>query len=321
MTTALITGITGQDGGYLAERLLAQGCTVHGVLRPGEVPPEWLPNEVIRHQAEVVDGLAPVLGQVQPDEVYNLAGVSSVALSWEQSVLTAQVNGVAVVNLLEQCWRLQQRLGRPVRMLQAGSAELFAGATASPQSETTPLSPTSPYGAAKAFAHHAVHVWRGRGLPAVNALLYNHESPRRPPTFVTRKITTTVAAIARGTATELVLGNLDTRRDWGWAPDYVDAMVRALRAEPSDWVVATGRAHSVRDFVAAAFAHAGIADWEPLVRFDASFTRPADAVELVGDSSRLRDQLGWAPSVTFEELVGRMVEFDLTEAARTHAER
>ena len=170
----------------------------------------------------------------------------------------------------------------------------------------------NPYGAAKAYAHLAVGVYRGRGLHATSAILYNHESPRRPEQFVTRKITRTVAAIARGEADRLTLGNTDARRDWGWAPDYVDAMVRACRAEAADdYVVATGEGHTVRDFVAAAFARAGIDDWEPLVHTDPALVRPADAADLTGDATRARDRLGWAPTVGFEELVGRMVDSDL----------
>jgi GDPmannose 4,6-dehydratase len=315
--TALVTGLTGQDGGYLAEQLAAEGTVVHGLVRPGENLPEHLAalgDAVVVHEGELSDAdrLAEVLRAAGPDEVYNLAGVSSVALSWQEPVLTAQVNGLAVAALLEQLMQHRNRTGQDVRFVQASSAEIFAGTTTSPQDESTPLSPRSPYGASKAYAHHLVQVYRGRGLHAVNAVLYNHESPRRPVTFVTRKITSTVAAIARGEAQELVLGNLDARRDWGWAPDYVDALVRGARHDiADDIVVATGEAHSVREFVAAAMARAGIDDCEQLVRSDPAFTRPADAVELIGDATRARERLGWAPTVGFEELVGRMVECDL----------
>jgi len=196
--------------------------------------------------------------------------------------------------------------------VQASSAEIFGDAEMAPQDETTPVRPNSPYGASKAFAHQLVGVYRGRGLHAVSAILYNHESPRRPPTFVTRKIARAAARIARGLEQELVLGNLDARRDWGWAPDYVDAMVRAARhSEASDYVVATGEAHSVRDFVAAAFARAGVEDWESRVRVDQSFVRPSDTALQVGNAARAHGVLGWAPTVDFEELVGRMVDTDL----------
>jgi GDPmannose 4,6-dehydratase len=207
--------------------------------------------------------------------------------------------------------RLQGRRGREVRVLQASSAEIFGEPERWPQDERTPIRPVSPYGAAKAFAHHVARVERSRGLFAATTILYNHESPRRPPTFVTRKITRAVAVMAAGHVTRLPLGNLGARRDWGWAPDYVDAMVRAIRHEvPDDYVVATGRAHSVREFVDAAFRHAGVSGWEDLVDVDTDLLRPADPELLVGDATRARDRLGWSPTVSFEEIVSRMVDAD-----------
>jgi GDPmannose 4,6-dehydratase len=310
---ALVTGITGQDGGYLAEQLLAGGTAVHGLVRRGEDPPAHLAGCTL-HEVDVLDGaaLTAAVRDVAPDEVYNLVGLTSVAQSWRDPVLAAELNGVVVARLLDALWSLQEDTGRRVRLLQASSAEIFAGATSAPQDEGTPLSPRSPYGASKAFAHSLVQVFRGRGLHAVNAILYNHESPRRPATFVTRKITSTAAAIAAGTASELVLGNLDARRDWGWAPEYVDAMVRALRHdEPDDYVVATGTAHTVAEFVEAAFSRAGVPDWERYVRVDPEFVRPVDAVELAGRADKAREVLGWSPRVGFAELVGRMVDADL----------
>ena len=224
-------------------------------------------------------------------------------------MLTARVSGLAAVVLLDAARRLQERRGREVRVLQPSSAEIFGEPTTSPQHEGTPIHPVSPYGAAKALAHHAAGLERTRSLFTASVILYNHESPRRPPTFVTRKITSTVAAIAAGRADRLTLGNLDARRDWGWAPDYVDAMVRAIRHdEPGDYVIATGEAHSVRDFVSAAFRHTGIDDWEGLVEVDPRFFRPADPSVLVGDASRARTRLGWAPTVTFDGLVAAMVD-------------
>ena len=319
MRTALITGITGQDGGYLAERLLADGVAVHGLVRPAESLPAPLvgvADRVTLHQLDLTDtvGLGRVLQDSVPDEVYNLAGISSVALSWEQPALTAEVNGTFVALLLQRLWEEQERRGEQIAFVQASSAEVFGHATVAPQDEATPMSPRSPYGASKAFAHHLVQVFRARGMHASNAILYNHESPRRPTSFVTRKITSTVAAIAEGRATGLVLGNLDARRDWGWAPEYVDAMVRlAGHGEGADVVVATGISHTVADFVAAAFARVGIQDWQGLVTTDPAFVRPVDAVELVGNPARARELLGWEPAVGFQELVGRMVDADLSD--------
>ena len=321
MSVALITGITGQDGGYLAERLLADGCTVHGLIHDGDPGVADLLGRcpsVQLHTGDLTDdaSLATVVAASEPDEVYNLAGISSVAFSWERPVLTADVTALGAARLLEQVWQLQERRGRPVRFVQASSAEIFGDAEVAPQDETTPLRPNSPYGASKAFAHQLVGVYRGRGLHAVSAILYNHESPRRPPTFVTRKITRAAARISQGLEQELVLGNLDARRDWGWAPDYVEAMVLAARhATAGDYVVATGQAHSVREFVVAAFDRAGVEDWESRVRVDQAFVRPSDAALQVGDSSKARRELGWRPSVDFAELVGRMVDADLKAAA------
>ncbi len=315
--SALLTGITGQDGGYLAEHLLAEGCAVHGLVHEGDAGVADLLRRcpsVVLHQGNLADeaSLAAVVAAVEPDEVYNLAGISSVAFSWEQPVVTADVTALGVARLLEQVWQLQERSGKPVRFVQASSAEIFGDAEVAPQDEDTPLRPNSPYGASKAFAHQLVGVYRGRGLHAVSAILYNHESPRRPPTFVTRKITRSAARISRGLEHELVLGNLEARRDWGWAPDYVDAMVRAARHHvAADYVVATGQAHSVRDFVAAAFARAGVDDWAGRVRVDDALVRPADAALQVGNAARAHRELGWQPTVRFEELVGRMVDADL----------
>jgi GDPmannose 4,6-dehydratase len=262
-----------------------------------------------------------VVRAAAPDLVVNLGGISSVAYSWDQPVLTGDVSGLGAGRLLELAWQHQERSGRRVSVVQASSAEIFGDPANSPQDESTPIRPASPYGAAKAYAHALVGVYRARGLAASSLVLYNHESPRRPPSFVTRKITQAAARISAGLETTLVLGNLDARRDWGWAPDYVDAMVRALRApDADDYVIATGQAHAVRDFVAAAFARAGVPEWERHVEVDQRFVRPADAALLVGDASKARRQLGWAPTVTFDELVGRMVEHDVTEVAETPSE-
>jgi len=309
---AFVTGISGQDGRYLAEQLLAEGTEVHALAHELEPLPDLPGVELHRGDLTAIEQVRALLVELAPDEIYNLAALSSVARSWDEPDLTARVNGLAAAGLLESALQVQDKLGRPVRLVQASSAEIFGQPDRSPQDERTPLRPVNPYGAAKAYAHLMVDVYRRRDLHAVSAILYNHESPHRPPEFVTRKITSTVAAIAHGRADRLALGNLDARRDWGWAPDYVDALVRAVRADTArDYVIATGVSHSVRDFVAAAFARAGISDWEPLVTVDPEFTRPADPTELVGDASLARATLGWSPTVGFDEIVGRMVDADL----------
>jgi GDPmannose 4,6-dehydratase len=317
VTIALVTGITGQDGSYLLERLLAEGVEVHGMVRAGEELPSEVRDalpQVELHDGDLTDGLrlATLVREVAPNVIYNLAGLSSVALSWREPALTGAVNGVAVTHLLEAAWQLQESLGRRVSFVQASSAEIFGQPATSPQDESTPVAPTNPYGAAKAYAHHMVGIYRAHGLAASSCILFNHESPRRPPTFVTRKITASVAAIAAGMATELVLGDLRVQRDWGWAPDYVDAMVRVARHDRADdFVVATGQARSVHDFVAAAFLHVGIDDWAPFVRTDPAYGRPAEASRLVGDPSKAHRDLGWTATTGFDEIVGRMIDHDV----------
>lgn len=315
MTVALVTGATGQDGSYLVERLLAEGVDVHGAVRPGDgVPPgtAWT-----AHSVDLADraALRALVLQVAPDEVYNLGGVSSVALSWREPEATAELSGLAPLTVLDAALAVQDAAGRPVRVVQASSAEIFGHPERVPQDESTPVAPRNPYGAAKAFAHHLAAVYRERGLHVASCVLFNHESPRRPETFVTRKITRGAARIALGLDDRLTLGNLDARRDWGWAPDYVDAMVRAARhTAAGDWVVATGEAHSVEDFVRAAFARAGVEDWERHVEVDAALLRPGDAPELVGDPGRAERELGWRRTHDFDALVGAMVDHDLTLA-------
>ena len=311
--TAFITGIGGQDGSYLAERLLADGMEVHALVLEADGHPAHCPEQVVLHKGDLgdVEATRGLVREIAPREVYNLAAISSVAQSWQEPDLVSRVNGSAPVALLESARLLHER-GHDVRVVQASSAEIFGEPDRTPQDVDTRIRPLNPYGAAKAYAHLAVGVSRQRGLHASSLVLYNHESPRRPASFVTRKITATVAAIADGRADRLVLGNLDARRDWGWAPDYVDAMVRAARADtPGDYVIATGESHSVGDFVAAAFAVARIADWRPLVHTDPAFVRPVDATQLVGDPSLAHALLGWSPTVGFTEVVARMVAADL----------
>lgn len=322
MTITLVTGITGQDGGYLADQLLAAGHEVHGTV-PLDGPhlPPHLGALGDRVQLHPVDLRTPatitrLVDELSPDWLVNLAGASSVAASWSDPVGTLDLNGRAVVALLEHLFRRHEGGTPPTRFLQASSGEIFAGAAPAAVTEESPISPVNPYGAAKAVAHLAVGMYRSRGLHASSFILFNHESPRRPEQFVTRKITRGVAAIASGRADHLVLGTLDVSRDWGWAPDYVAAMVLGLSAdEPGDYVIATGRAHTLRDLVSAAFAEVGITDWASLVRTDPALARPADAPVLVGDPSKAKQRLGWLPSVSFHEMVAAMVRADLEDAS------
>ena len=318
MPVALVTGISGQDGSYLAESLLARGYELHGIVRsgsPADLTESAAALRATLHQIDITDtsALGALVSEVAPDEIYNLAAVSSVFRSWAEPVYTAEVNALPVAALLEAAWTAQNATGKQVRLVQASSAELFGQAAESPQNENTPIRPSSPYGAAKAYAHHMVGVYRQRGLFASNCILYNHESPRRPEAFVTRKITASVARISRGLQDSLELGSLESRRDWGWAPDYVDALQRAVSADaPDDFVIATGVTHSISDFVSAAFARVGISDWTSLVTINDAFSRPVDPAEQVGDASKARELLGWKPTMTFEDIVGAMVDADLT---------
>lgn len=309
MTRALITGVTGQDGSYLAEQLLARGDEVHGVVRSDD---ESLTAGVFAHRLDLAgEGVIDLVRRLRPDVIYNLAAVSSVFTSWQQPKTTARLNGMLVAELLAAARDL--RAGEhEVRVIQASSAEIFGGSATTPQDESTPIKPTSPYGAAKAYAHGLVGAYRAAGLFASSVILYNHESPRRPEAFVTRKITAAAARISLGLQDRLELGNLDARRDWGWAPDYVDALLRAGDAEnPGDFVIATGVAHSVEDFVAAAFARVGIDDWRARVVVSHELLRPGDVPEQVGNASRAREVLGWAPTVDFDGVVNAMVDADL----------
>jgi GDPmannose 4,6-dehydratase len=324
---AFVTGITGQDGGYLAERLLADGTVVHGLVRAvdsdsGRDLLARVPG-VVLHEGDLgdTDHLAQIVADIKPHEIYNLAGISSVAFSWQEPVLTAQLSGVAAAVLFEAAWKLQEDSGRQVACLQASSAEIFGHAADSPQDESTPVRPVSPYGAAKAYAHHIAGVYRGRGLHVATCILFNHESPRRPLAFVTRKITAAAARIGVEGSGVIRLGNLDACRDWGWAPDYVDAMVRAVRHEvTSDYVIATGQTHTVADFAEVALRRAGLGDsWRDHIEVDTGLLRPADAPTQVGDAGKAQRELGWEPSVRFAEVVGRMVDHDIELLQRSRA--
>ncbi|CAN5316877.1 GDP-mannose 4,6-dehydratase [soil metagenome] len=314
MKHALITGITGQDGSYLAELLLEKGYRVYGLVRRSST----LNFERIRHiqdDVELISGdltdqnsLLYSLQQAQPSEVYNLAAQSFVQTSWVQPVLTGDVTALGVTRMLEAI----RVFDRSIRFYQASSSEMFGKVRAVPQNEDTPFHPRSPYGVAKVYGHWATVNYReSYDIFAVSGILFNHESPRRGLEFVTRKITEAVARIKHGLQTELRLGNLDAQRDWGFAGDYVRAMWMMLQTKtPEDYVVATGETNTVRELVRIAFEHVGL-DWEDHVVIDPRFLRPAEVDLLVGDASRARERLGWTPDVDFEELVKMMVEADL----------
>jgi GDPmannose 4,6-dehydratase len=311
---ALITGITGQDGSYLAELLLDKGYEVHGLVRRSSSFNTWridhVRDRLMLHYGDLVDqnSLVRTLQSIAPDEAYNLAAQSHVKVSFEMPEYTANVTALGVMRLLDAV--REARL--ETRVYQAGSSEMFGLVQESPQRETTPFHPRSPYGVSKVFGHWiAVNYREGYGMHVSNGILFNHESPRRGENFVTRKITLGVAAIKKGTAKELRLGNLDARRDWGFAKDFVEAMWLMLQQDqPGDYVVATGETHSVREFCEEAFGCVGL-DWKEFVKVDPKYFRPAEVDLLLGDPSRAKAKLGWQPRVTFKELVRLMVEADL----------
>ena len=321
MKRALITGITGQDGSYLAELLLAKGYEVFGILRRASSFNTVRIDHLYRdpHEAgvrlrllhgDLNDGssLNKILREVCPDEIYNLGAQSHVRVSFDIPEYTAEVTALGALRILEAI----RETGIAPRFYQASSSELFGKTTECPQSETTAFSPRSPYACAKAFAHYATINYReSYGLHASNGILFNHESPRRGETFVTRKVTQAVARIKYGLQDRLFLGNLDARRDWGYAPEYVEAMWRIVQQpEPDDYVIATGEAHTVRELVEHAFAHAEL-DWQEWVEVDPKYYRPAEVDLLVGDAAKAKARLGWEPSVRFAELVRIMVDADL----------
>lgn len=311
---ALITGITGQDGSYLAEWLLEQGYEVHGMVRRASTEKfdriDHLRDRITLHQGDLLDhrSLVDSLRDSRPDEVYNLAAMSFVATSWTQPTLTAEFTGTGVVRLLEA----MREACPEARFYQASSSEMFGKVLEVPQTETTPFYPRSPYGVAKVYGHFiTVNYRESYGLYAANGILFNHESPRRGLEFVTRKITWHAAAIKLGIVDELALGNLDAQRDWGFAGDYVRAMWLMLQQDtPSDYVVATGVAHSVQTCLEVAFDQAGI-PIDGHVRIDPSFLRPAEVDHLIGDASKAKATLGWEPEVTFEQMIRMMVNADL----------
>ncbi|RED43761.1 GDP-mannose 4,6-dehydratase [Aestuariispira insulae] len=329
MKRALITGITGQDGSYLAELLIGKGYEVHGLIRrassfnTGRIDhlyqdPHTDKPRLKLHFGDLSDssGLRRVLGKVKPDEIYNLAAQSHVRVSFDQPEYTADIVATGTLRLLDAVRDYCLETDGTIRLYQAGSSEMF-GAAPSPQSEATPFHPRSPYAASKVAAHwYAVNYREAYGLFIANGILFNHESPRRGETFVTRKITRAVGRIKHGLQDKLYLGNLDARRDWGFAGDYVDAMWRMLQQEQAgDYVIATGQSHSVRDFAETAFSLAGL-DWQKFVDFDRRYERPAEVDDLKGDPAKAKAELGWQATVQFQELVKMMVDHDMRLAER-----
>jgi GDPmannose 4,6-dehydratase len=318
MARALITGITGQDGSYLAELLLVKGYEVAGVVRRTSHDSYerigHLLDRVSIVPADLLDqhSLTTVIRDFQPDEVYNLAAQSFVPTSWTQPVLTGEFTALGVTRILEAL-----RLARPeAKFYQASSSEMFGKVVETPQTESTPFYPRSPYGVAKVYAHWiTVNYRESYDIHAVSGILFNHESPRRGLEFVTRKVTDAVAMIKHGMADELALGNLDAQRDWGYAGDFVEAMWLMLQQkEPEDYVIGTGETHSVRELVEVAFGHVGLT-WQEYVKSDPAFYRPAEVETLMADPTKAREQLGWKPTVSFEELVKMMVDADLEKVA------
>lgn len=321
MKKALITGITGQDGSYLADLLIAKGYEVHGVIRRAStlntlridhLYEDPLLNEVrfFKHYGDLADSVQMVklIYDLKPDEIYHLAAQSHVRVSFDIPEYTADVTGVGTIRILEA----MRETGVPARFYQASSSEMFGKVQEIPQTEKTPFWPRSPYGVSKVFSYWATINYReSYGLHASNGILFNHESPRRGENFVTRKISRAVAEIKLGRRTELLLGNLEARRDWGYAPEYVEAMWMMLQQDnPDDYVIATSETHSVKDFAEKAFAHVDL-DWREFVKHDGRYERPAEVDLLIGDASKAKKLLGWEPKVKFEELVKIMVDADL----------
>ena len=326
MKKALITGITGQDGSYLAELLLAKGYEVHGIIRRASTfntsrinnlyeDPHINGVHMFLHYGDIADStnLIKLLYRIQPDEVYHLAAQSHVRVSFDIPEYTGDVTGLGTVRILEAI----REVGLKTRYYQAGSSEMYGLVQEVPQRETTPFYPRSPYGAAKLYAHWiTVNYRESYGMFACNGILFNHESPRRGETFVTRKITRAVAHIKAGLQDKLYLGNLDAKRDWGYAKEYVEAMWLMLQQEePDDYVIATGETHSVREFLEEAFRHAGL-NWQDYVEYDARYERPAEVELLIGDASKAKAKLGWEPRTTFHELVQLMIDEEIAALGR-----
>ena len=328
MKKALITGITGQDGSYLAELLLAKGYEVHGIIRRASTFNTGRLDDIYKdphvegsrfhlHYGDLADAntIRRLLYKIHPDEIYNLGAQSHVRVSFDIPEYTANITGLGVLRLLEAIKDYQEEAGEKVKMYQASSSEMF-GAAPAPQNEETKFHPRSPYGVAKVFAFDTVRNYReAYGIFAANGILFNHESERRGETFVTRKITRGVSRILAGLEKKIYLGNLDARRDWGYAPEYVEAMYLMLQQdEPDDFVIGTGTSHSVGDFVKAAFATVGITDWKEYIDIDPRYYRPSEVDNLIADARKAKEKLGWEPKVSFDTLVKKMMKYDLESA-------
>jgi GDPmannose 4,6-dehydratase len=321
---ALITGVTGQDGSYLAELLLEKGYEVTGIIRRSSAPNLWriehLLDRIELRPGDLLDqqSIMKVLAEVRPHELYNLAAMSFVPASWDQPMLTGEFNAQGVTRVLEAI----RQVDPEIRLYQASSSEMFGKVREVPQTELTPFYPRSPYGVSKVFAHYiTVNYRESYNLFAVSGILFNHESPRRGLEFVTRKVTDGVARIKLGLADALTLGNLDAQRDWGFSGDYVRAMWLMLQqTQPDDYVIATGESHSVRELVELAFDHAKL-DWQRYVRLDPKFLRPAEVDHLIGDASKARSGLGWRPEIDFAGLVRMMVDADLARLGQGNSAR
>lgn len=322
---ALITGITGQDGSYLAEFLLARGYEVHGIMRRASVFNTERIEQIYQdshqqhqkfflHYGDLSDAsnLNQLIKKIQPSEVYNLGAQSHVKVSFEIPEFTANVTALGTLRLLDAI----RESGIPTKFYQAGSSEMFGDVLETPQSELTPFNPASPYGAAKVFSHHLCKIYReGYGMFICNGILFNHESERRGKTFVTRKITIGIAAILSGKIKKIYLGNLEAKRDWGYAPEYVEAMWMMLqKSKPDDYVIATGETHSIREFLEEAFSLLGIKGWKKYIGVDPKYYRPVEVNILQGDYSKAKKLLGWEPKVKFKELVKIMLEADIKQA-------
>jgi GDPmannose 4,6-dehydratase len=316
--SVLITGIQGQTGSYLADSYVSSGWTVHGT---ANVPKTSLAEKSIHLHSvdfEIRGSLKSLLERLEPDVVINLAAVSSVAQSWKQPLETFSVNALAVAEIGAYLSELPTPKKRQTRVIQASSSEIFGSPDVSPQTELTPLQPTNPYGASKAAAHMLGQTYRAAGFHWSNCILYNHESPRRPPSFLSRKVSLAVARISLGLQDGVELGSLDPERDWGWAPDYARAIsLVGTLDEAGDFVIASGTSHSVRDFVVEAFATVGITDWSSFVTSSAEFIRPRETRRSVGDASKLKRATGWLPTVSFSEMVKALVNSDLEEQIKS----